>query len=230
MEQGEKIMLQPPVVLAISGASGMIYALRCLKFLLETEYTVELVCSKAAYLVWRDEMATTVPQNLTDQVDFWRNQTQASGGKLICHSHANVGATLASGSYRTLGMLVIPCSMATVAKIAHGLSGDLLERAADVNLKEGRRLVVVPRETPFSLIHLKNLLLLAEAGVRVVPAIPAWYQKPQTIEDLADFVVGRALDQLGIDHALFQRWQGLGRSAPATPFGDKTAEPVGPSP
>jgi 4-hydroxy-3-polyprenylbenzoate decarboxylase len=98
--------------------------------------------------------------------------------------------------------------MATVAKIAHGLSSDLLERAADVHLKEGRRLVIVPRETPFSLIHLRNLTTLAEAGARIVPAIPAWYHNPQTIEDLVDFVIARALDQLDIDADLIQRWQG----------------------
>jgi 4-hydroxy-3-polyprenylbenzoate decarboxylase len=105
-------------------------------------------------------------------------------------------------------MVVIPCSMGTVAKLANGLSSDLLERAADVQIKEGRKLVVVPRETPFSLIHLRNLTTLAEAGVRIVPAIPAWYHQPRTILDLVDFVVARALDQLGIDTDLMQRWQG----------------------
>jgi 4-hydroxy-3-polyprenylbenzoate decarboxylase len=105
-------------------------------------------------------------------------------------------------------MLIIPCSMSTVAKIAAGLSSDLLERSADVQLKEGRRLVVVPRETPFSLIHLRNLTQLAEAGARIVPAIPAWYHQPQTIEDLVDFVVARALDQFDIDCVPLRRWQG----------------------
>jgi len=105
--------------------------------------------------------------------------------------------------------LVIPCSMGTVAKLAAGLSSDLLERAADVQLKEGRRLVVVPRETPFSLIHLRNLTTLAEAGARIVPAIPAWYHQPRTILDLVDFVVVKALDQFGIDGDLIRRWQGM---------------------
>jgi len=114
-------------------------------------------------------------------------------------------------------MLVIPCSMSTVAKLAAGLSTDLLERAADVQLKEGRKLIVVPRETPFSLIHLRNLTTLAEAGARIVPAIPAWYHHPQTIEDLVDFVVARALDQLDIDCVPLQRWQGSQRSATAHP-------------
>jgi 4-hydroxy-3-polyprenylbenzoate decarboxylase len=126
---------------------------------------------------------------------------------LNCHPWGNVGANIASGSFRTLGMLVIPCSMSTVGKLAAGLSSDLLERAADVQLKEGRKLVVVPRETPFSLIHLRNLTALAEAGARVVPAIPAWYHRPQTIEDLVDFVVARALDQFEIDCVPVGRWK-----------------------
>jgi 4-hydroxy-3-polyprenylbenzoate decarboxylase len=105
-------------------------------------------------------------------------------------------------------MIIIPCSMSTVAKLANGLSSDLLERAADVQMKEGRPLVVVPRETPLSLIHLRNLTALAEAGVRIVPAIPAWYHHPETIEDLVDFVVARTLDQLGIDCVPLKRWEG----------------------
>jgi len=129
-------------------------------------------------------------------------------GKLRCHRWGDVGATIASGSYRTLGMVIIPCSMSTVAKLAGGLSSDLLERAADVQIKEGRKLVVVPRETPFSLIHLRNLTTLAEAGVRIVPAIPAWYHHPQSIEDLVDFVIARTLDQLDIDCVTINRWQG----------------------
>ena len=130
------------------------------------------------------------------------------GGKLHCHPWGDVGANIASGSFRTQGMLVMPCSMSTVAKLANGLSSDLLERAADVQMKEGRRLAVVPRETPFSLIHLRNLTTLAEAGVRIVPAIPAWYHHPQTIDDLVDFVVARALDQFDIDCVPLKRWQG----------------------
>jgi 4-hydroxy-3-polyprenylbenzoate decarboxylase len=108
-------------------------------------------------------------------------------------------------------MVVMPCSMSTVAKLAVGMSSDLLERAADVQIKEGKPLVVVPRETPFSLIHLRNLTSLAEAGVRIVPAIPAWYHHPQSVEDLVDFVVARALDQLAIDCVPLTRWQGGGK-------------------
>lgn len=197
-----------PIILGVTGASGLIYAVRTLKFLLSTDYPVELVASRATAMVWQAEHQVQMPLEPTQQARFWRQVTQESGGQLTCHACSNVGATIASGSFKTSGMLVIPCSMSTVAKLAAGLSSDLLERAADVQLKEGRKLVVVPRETPFSLIHLRNLTTLAEAGARIVPAIPAWYHQPQTIEDLVDFVVARALDQLDIDHTLIQRWQG----------------------
>ena len=149
-----------------------------------------------------------MPGDPIRQAEFWREQAGvATGGKLRCHPWQDVGTNIASGSFRTEGMIVIPCSMGTAAKLAGGLSSDLLERAADVQLKEGRKLVLVPRETPFSLIHLRNLATLAEAGVRIVPAIPAWYHHPQTIEDLVDFVVARTLDQLDIDCVPLKRWK-----------------------
>ncbi|MEH1817913.1 MAG: flavin prenyltransferase UbiX [Nostoc sp.] len=198
-----------PLILGVSGASGLIYAVRAIKFLLEAEYSIELVASKSTYMVWQSEQEIRMPPEPTGQELFWREQAGvALAGKLRCHPWSDVGAGIASGSFATLGMMIIPCSMSTVAKLAVGLSSDLLERAADVQLKEGRKLVIVPRETPFSLIHLRNLTSLAEVGVRVVPAIPAWYHNPQTIEDLVDFVVARALDQLDIDCIPIQRWQG----------------------
>jgi flavin prenyltransferase len=198
-----------PLILGVSGASGLIYAVRAIKFLLEADYSIELVASKSTYMVWQSEQEIRMPPEPTGQEQFWREQAGvALSGKLRCHPWSNVGAGIASGSFATLGMMIIPCSMSTVAKLAVGLSSDLLERAADVQLKEGRKLVIVPRETPFSLIHLRNLTSLAEVGVRIVPAIPAWYHNPQTIEDLVDFVVARALDQLDIDCIPIQRWQG----------------------
>jgi flavin prenyltransferase len=198
-----------PLILGISGASGLIYAVRTLKYLLEADYTIELVASKSTYMVWQAEQNTRMPSEPLQQELFWRQQAGVeSQGKLRCHPWSDVGANIASGSFRTLGMIVIPCSMSTVAKLAAGLSSDLLERAADVQLKEGRKLAIVPRETPFSLIHLRNLTTLAEAGARIVPAIPAWYHNPQTIEDLVDFVVARALDQLDIDCIPINRWEG----------------------
>lgn len=198
-----------PIVLGVSGASGLIYAVRALKFLLEADYAIELVASKSTYMVWQSEQNLRMPVEPIQQEEFWRQQAGVeTNGKLRCHPWGDVGANIASGSFRSLGMIVIPCSMSTVAKLACGLSSDLLERAADVQLKEGRKLVIVPRETPFSLIHLRNLTTLAEAGARIVPAIPAWYHNPQTIEDLVDFVVARTLDQLNIDCVPIQRWQG----------------------
>ncbi|MFM7365538.1 MAG: flavin prenyltransferase UbiX [Cuspidothrix sp.] len=198
-----------PLILGVTGASGLIYAVRALKFLLAAEYDIELVASKSTYTVWQAEQEIRMPGEPDKQEQFWREQAGVPlQGKLRCHPWSDVGAGIASGSFRTLGMIIMPCSMSTVAKLAGGLSSDLLERAADVQIKEGRKLVIVPRETPFSLIHLRNLTTLAETGVRIVPAIPAWYHNPQTIEDLVDFVVARALDQLDIDCIPIQRWQG----------------------
>ncbi|PSF39031.1 aromatic acid decarboxylase [Aphanothece hegewaldii CCALA 016] len=200
---------EKPLIVGISGASGLIYAVRTLKFLLEADFTIDVVASKASYMVWQAENNIRMPAEPDLQEQFWREQAEVSTlGKLRCHRWGDVGATIASGSFRTQGMLIIPCSMSTVAKLANGLSSDLLERAADVQIKEGRPLVIVPRETPFSLIHLRNLTTLAETGVRIVPAIPAWYHKPQTIEDLVDFVIARSLDQLNIDCVPLTRWEG----------------------
>jgi 4-hydroxy-3-polyprenylbenzoate decarboxylase len=198
------------IAIGVSGASGMIYAVRSLKFLLSEGFTVELVASKGAISVWNSEKISggNMPSNPRQQEQFWRSQCEETGGTLTCHAWGDIGANIASGSFRTIGMVVIPCSMATVGKIAQGISSDLLERAADVHLKEGRKLIVVPRETPLSLIHLRNLTALAEAGARIVPAIPAWYHQPQTINDLVDFVVARVLDQLDIDSDLIKRWTG----------------------
>jgi flavin prenyltransferase len=200
--------LEKPIIVGVTGASGLIYAVRTVKYLLQASIPVELVASKATAQVWKAENNIQMPMEPSKQEFFWREQANVWDGILTCHAANNVGATIASGSFRTLGMLVIPCSMSTVGKLAAGLSGDLLERAADVQLKEGRRLVVVPRETPLSLIHLRNLTALAEAGARVVPAIPAWYHHPQTIEDLVDFVVARSLDQFELDCVPLRRWEG----------------------
>lgn len=199
-----------PVTLGVTGASGLIYAVRAVKYLLEANIPVELVASRATYQVWKAELDIQMPADMVAQADFWREQAGISiaCGKLRCHPWSDVGANIASGSFKTLGMVIMPCSMSTVGKLAAGLSSDLLERAADVQLKEGKPLVLVPRETPFSLIHLRNLTTLAEAGARIVPAIPAWYHQPQTVLDLVDFVVARALDQFDLDCVPLKRWQG----------------------
>ncbi|WP_338431178.1 flavin prenyltransferase UbiX [Synechococcus elongatus] len=198
-----------PLVLGVSGASGMIYAVRALRHLLLADLAVDLVASRAAAEVWRSESHIPFPSAPELQEKFWREQTGVpERGQLVCHRSSNVGARIASGSFRTRGMVILPCSMSTVGKLASGVGSDLLERAADVHLKEGRCLAIVPRETPFNLIHLRNLTTLAEAGARIVPAIPAWYHQPQTIEDLVDFVVARVLDCFGLDCVPLNRWQG----------------------
>lgn len=198
-----------PITLGITGASGLIYAVRAVKYLLEADIPIELVASKATYQVWKAEQGIQMPAEVHAQETFWREQAEVpQAGKLRCHPWSDVGANVASGSYRTQGMVIMPCSMSTVGKLAAGLSSDLLERAADVQLKEGKPLVLVPRETPLSLIHLRNLVVLAEAGARIVPAIPAWYHNPQTVLDLVDFVVARALDQFDLDCVPLKRWQG----------------------
>jgi flavin prenyltransferase len=200
--------MSKPLILGVTGASGLIYAIRSLKYLLAAEYAVELVASKSTYIVFQEEDGIVLPPDPLKQADFWRELAGVpTGGTLRCHRWGDVGANIASGSFRTAGMIIIPCSMSTVAKLAAGLSGDLLERAADVQLKEGKKLVLVPRETPLSLIHLRNLTSLAEAGARIVPAIPAWYHHPQSIEDLVDFVIARALDQFELDCIPIDRWK-----------------------
>jgi flavin prenyltransferase len=196
-----------PLIIGVSGASGLIYAVHALKYLLAADYTIELVASRASYMVWQAEQNIRMPAEPDQQELFWRDQAGVKTGILNCHRWGDMGDNIASGSFRTLGMVIIPCSMSTVGKIAAGLSSDLLERAADVQIKEGKPLVVVPRETPFSLIHLRNLTTLAEAGVKIVPAIPAWYHHPKTIEDLVDFVVARTLDTLDIDCIPLERWK-----------------------
>jgi 4-hydroxy-3-polyprenylbenzoate decarboxylase len=198
-----------PITLGVTGASGLIYAVRAVRYLLAADIPVELVASKATYQVWKAEQDIQMPGDVIAQADFWRDQAGVpTQGKLRCHPWSDVGANIASGSFKTRGMVIMPCSMSTVGKLAAGLSSDLLERAADVQLKEGKPLVLVPRETPLSLIHLRNLVTLAEAGARIVPAIPAWYHQPQTVLDLVDFVVARALDQFDFDCVQLQRWEG----------------------
>lgn len=187
-----------PVVIGVTGASGAALARRAVESLLELEIPVILTASNAGVTVWQTELGGSL--------ESWVKQMQGQVGReqLRIFDQAQIGAPIASGTYRTRGMIVIPCSMGTLASIAAGVSSNLLLRAADVTLKEGRRLVVVPRESPFSTIHLENMLRLARLGVRVVPAIPAFYNKPQTIDDIIDFIAGRALVALGIDEGLAQ--------------------------
>ena len=183
-----------PIVLAISGASAQPLAQRALQLLLEAGETVEVVTSKGAIGVWQAELGIRVPLEPRAQEAFWRDRTGMAGGQLRCHRWNDQSVGIASGSFRTKGMVILPASMGTVGRIASGVALDLVERAADVHLKECRPLVICPRETPWNLIHLRNLTTLAEAGARIAPPVPAWYHQPQSIEDMVDFLVIRVFE------------------------------------
>jgi 4-hydroxy-3-polyprenylbenzoate decarboxylase len=197
------------LVLAITGASGSPYAVRLLEVLLRARRTVHLVVSPAAVEVFGREIGRTI---LLDEKAFDVRTllgTAAEGldlSRLKYHHFRNFQAGIASGSFLTGGMVVCPCSMGTVAAIAHGVSENLIHRAADVHLKERRKLVLVPRETPLGLIQLRNLTAAVEAGAVVLPAMPAFYQLPKSVADMVDFIVARICDQLQVEHSLFPRW------------------------
>jgi 4-hydroxy-3-polyprenylbenzoate decarboxylase len=191
------------LVVAITGASGSPYGVRLLDVLLRAGRTVHLVISPAATQVIERELGVSVDLTRFDPKLILKNTDRAN---LHYHHFRDFSAGIASGSFRTAGMAVCPCSMGTVAAIAHGTSENLIHRAADVHLKERRKLVLVPRETPLGLIQLRNLTAVAEAGAVVLPAMPAFYTLPKTVDDMVDFVVGRVCDQLGVEHRLFPRW------------------------
>ena len=197
-----------PVVLGVSGASAQPLAQRALQLLLQAGEHVEGVVSRGAIGVWQAELGIRVPSEPEAQEAFWRERTGTSSGQLRCHRWNNQAAGIASGSFRTRGMVILPASMGCVGRIASGVATDLLERAADVHLKESRPLVICPRETPWNLIHLRNLTALAEAGARIAPPVPAWYHQPRTLEEMVDFLVVRIFDGLGDDLAPLRRWSG----------------------
>jgi len=193
------------IALGISGASGARYGVRLLQELLRLRNTeVHLTISPAAREVLAIEEDVRVDLEHFDPGAFGLKKTR----RLIYHHCANIAAPLASGSFRLHAMAIVPCSMGCAGRLANGISGDLIERAGDVCIKERRRLVIVPREMPFSAIHLENLLKLSRAGVTVLPAAPGFYGRPTRVEELVDFVVARVLDQLAIDHQLGPRWEG----------------------
>lgn len=196
-----------PYVLAVSGASAQQLAERALQLLLENDRHVHLILSRGAHEVWKAELGVQVPVEPSAQESFWRERLQTSKGTLNCHRWNDQAASIASGSVRTRGMVIVPCSMGSVGRIASGVATDLLERCADVHLKEGRPLVLAPREMPWNLIHLRNLTALAEAGARIAPPIPAWYTQPQTLDDMVDFLVVRLFDGLGESLKPIQRWK-----------------------
>ena len=196
------------VAIAITGASGALYATRTLAALLTRGVHVELVISDYGRRLLRDELGDEAAvENLMPYL-VARYGAGVGGGTVALHSNRDLGATIASGSHRCSGMAIVPCSMKTLAGVAHGLSRSLVERAADVMLKERRRLVIVPRETPMSLPQLRNMVLCAEAGAMILPAMPAFYQQPKSLDDLADFIAGKILGALGFDHDLYPPWTG----------------------
>src|ERR687897_2657461 len=196
------------IAVAITGASGAVYAARTMAALLERGCHLELIVSDYGRRLLRDELGERAT---VDKLQDYLAATYGpvvGNGTLTLYSNKDLGAKIASGSQDCEAMVVVPCSMKTLAGIAHGLSRNLVERAADVMLKERRPLIIIPRETPMSLPQLRNMTLCAEAGAMIMPAMPAFYQMPKTLDDLADFMAGKILGALGFSHDLYPSWEG----------------------
>ena len=196
--------MNSPFVLAVTGASGAAYAVRLLEVLVDSGCDVHLSISPSGQAVLKQELGISVNLDdgrLEDMLPAGDRQ-----GHILYHHYQDLMAPIASGSFLTAGMVVCPCSGSTLAAIAHGTSGNLIQRAADVHLKERRKLILVPRETPLSLVHLENMRLATLAGAVVLPASPGFYHGARTIADLVDFVVARICDQLEVPHKLMRRW------------------------
>lgn len=191
------------ILLAITGASGAIYGLRLAEELLKADTRLTLVATASGQDVCRYETGVSFED---DAAAMLKGRWNLPNCSLAVRNASDLWAPEASGSAAPDAMVIAPCSMGTLARIAAGISGNLIERAADVMLKEGRPLLLVPRETPLSVIHLENMLKLSRAGAKIIPAMPGFYHQPQTMDDLIHFMVGKILDQLGIAHSLFKRW------------------------
>ncbi|MFB3896571.1 MAG: UbiX family flavin prenyltransferase [bacterium] len=190
-----------PYIIAITGASGVVYGKRLVEVMSSQKIPVSLIISDPAKQIIEDELGIKLTTDIVSSLF-----TKAAKKYITVFNNKDLGAPISSGSYKTSGMIVIPCSMATLSAIATGNSRSLIERAADVILKEHRRLILVPREMPLNAIHLKNMLELSRIGVDIVPPMPGFYHHPKSIADQIDFVVGKVLDLLDIDHQLYQRW------------------------
>lgn len=190
-------------VIGVTGASGIRYALRLLQVLPSLVREVHVVFSDAAVRVLNDEEGVAISASALS----YEKLCGIGAANVTFYNSRDIGARIASGSMLTTGMVVIPCSMATLGAIAHGMPMHLVHRAADVTMKEGRKLILVPRETPLSPVHLENMLSLARYGVRVVPAMPGFYHRPQSVEDLVDQFVMKVLDSMGVGHDLGLRWK-----------------------
>ena len=202
------------IIVALSGGSGAPYSLRLLEVLLRTEHAVKVVLSPAAEKILALECDVHLEGSLMEKQEGLRRALSIEQIEigLELYDHRDLAAPISSGSFHTSGMVIVPCSMGTLGRIAAGISSDLISRAADVVLKERRKLIVVPRETPLGEIHLRNMLTVTQAGAVLLPAMPGFYHRPQRVSDLVDMVVSRILDQLGIGNQIFKRWKGEGVS------------------
>lgn len=208
--------MKHPIVLGISGASGAAFARRLLYTLLSAGHDVHVCMSAAGQAVFAQELGVTLNRSDFTLGELWpptgtppfsaAPDVTDLPGRMQVFAQTNLMASMASGSFLTAGMVICPCSGGTLAAVATGTSTNLMQRAADVHLKERRPLILVPRETPLSLVHLENMRAAHLAGATILPAAPGWYHGVQNVEDLVDFIVARILDQLGIDHRLTQRW------------------------
>lgn len=194
------------ITLAMTGASGLQYGLRLLQCLLAANVTVNLLISSAAHAVAALELNEVWPKQTSQLKTFFQERYQADEQQLFVYDQLEWTAPIASGSNPGNAMVICPCSSGTLAAIAHGMSNNLLERAADVIIKEKKQLILVPRETPLSLLHIENMHKLCSLGAVLIPAAPGFYHQPKTIDDLIDFIVARVLDHLGVDMELIKRW------------------------
>jgi 4-hydroxy-3-polyprenylbenzoate decarboxylase len=193
-------------IVAITGASGSVYGLRLVEELLRSGSSIHLCISNKAFFIIKTETGVVLGGR-TESATEKKVQKYFSSKSITCHNEDALSAPISSGSFITDGMFVVPCSMKTLSGIANGYAENLIERSADVTLKEGKKLIIAPREMPFSVLHLENMLKLSRLGVTIAPPVPAFYQKPENIDDIVDFVVGKILDSAGLRHSLFKRWK-----------------------
>ncbi len=189
-------MSQQNFIIGVSGASGVIYGIRLLEILKQTAPGIKTI------LV----ISPSAEKNVEIETDYSVEQVKALAGRV--EEHSDLAASISSGSYKTMGMAVVPCSIRTLSDIANANANNLLSRAADVTLKEGRKLVIVPRETPLHKVHLELMIKVCDIGGVILPPFPAFYHHPESVEDVIDHTVGKVLDQFGVEHDLFKRWEG----------------------
>ncbi|NWO09497.1 UbiX family flavin prenyltransferase [Chromohalobacter salexigens] len=202
----DETMFEKPVTVALTGASGAQYGLRLIDCLVAARHQVLVLISKAAQMVIATETDVSLPSNPERLSEALKERSGAAPGQIRCFGREDWMAPVASGSGAPSAMVICPCSTGTLSAVATGASNNLIERAADVALKERRQLILVPRETPFSAIHLEHMLALTRMGAVILPAAPGFYHRPQTLDDMIDFIVARILNQLGIAHTLMPRW------------------------